>query len=133
MDPANSATVFPDGLPPELAAAACVAGREVAWTPSVVLAAVEWLGKHRYAVLGTELWVVQGGSIKSLPKGTSGKPDVHGNTVNRERGETWDSFVARAARDTLAYLRSFRPEEILETGELYFNVVYVSEAEFDRL
>jgi len=96
-------------------------------------AAVEWLGAHGYAVLGTELWVLKGGAIQSLPIGQSGMREVHGNTVNRETGEKWSSFVARAATETLTYLQSFNRADIVEPGKPHFNVVWVSEAQFAEL
>jgi hypothetical protein len=97
-------------------------------------AAVEWLGAHGYAVLGTELWVLKSsGAIQSLPIGESGTREVHGNTVNRESEESWGSFVSRAAMETLSYLRSFKSGDILEEGELHFNVVWASEAQYGNL
>jgi len=116
-----------------LVAAAFTAGNEAAWRPAVASAAVEWFGANGYAVLGTELWLLQDGAIQILPIGLSGVKEVHGNTVNRESGEAWNSFVSRAAASTLAYLRSFNPADILEEGNVYFNVVWVSESEFERL
>jgi hypothetical protein len=59
--------------------------------------------------------------------------EVHGNTVNRESKESWASFVARAASETLDYLHSFNPADIVEQGKLYFNVVWVSEAQYAEL
>lgn len=116
-----------------MASAAFAAGNEAAWPPIVAAAAVEWLGAHGYAVLGTDLWVVRGATIQSLPIGQSGMREVHGNMVNRENQESWGAFVARAATETLTYLRSFDPAEIVEQGELRFNVVWVSEAQYASL
>jgi len=59
--------------------------------------------------------------------------EIHGNTVNRGTEETWASFVSRAAAETITYLQSFKPVEIVEEGDLYFNVVWVSEAGFEKL
>jgi hypothetical protein len=125
--------VFPVDFPPEMAGAAFVAGNEVAWRAVPASAAVEWLGAHGYAVLGTELWLLQGGAIQSLPIGKSGTREVHGNSVNRARSEPWGSFVARAAAETLAYLQSFNPSDIVEDGEVFFNVVWVNEVDFNNL
>ena len=36
-------------------------------------------GSHDYAILGTELWLLQGDQIQSLPIGRSGMREVHGN------------------------------------------------------
>jgi len=125
--------LFPSGFPSELVDAAFVTGSEAAWTPSIAAAAIEWLGAHGYAVLGTELWLLQSGAIQSLPIGLSGMREVHGNTVNRESDEPWSSFVARGAKETRTYLQSFNPSEIVEQGQVYFNVVWVSEADYEKL
>jgi len=125
--------LFPPNFPPELSAAAFRAGDEVAWPPMLGAKAVEWFGANGYAVLGTELWLLKGDEIQSLPVGLSGTREVHGNTVNRGRGEAWDSYVTRAATETCAYLKSFNLSDIVEQGQVYFNVVWVSEADFERL
>jgi len=93
------------------------------------VAAVDWLGMNGYAVLGTELWLLSDAGIQSLPMGVSGMREVHGNTVNRENGESWSSFVARASTETRAYLLAFNASDIVEEGRLVFNVVWSSEAE----
>jgi len=63
----------------------------------------------------------------------SGARDVHGNTVSRLSGEAWGAFVARASAETATYLQKFNPPDIIEDGEVYFNVVWVSEGEFKSL
>jgi hypothetical protein len=124
--------LLPPEFPAELAAAVFSRGDEVAWPPALAVSAVDWFGSHDYAVLGTELWLLQGDGIQSLPTGRGGMPEVHGNTVNRHIHEAWTSFVARSAADTRAYLHSFNLADIAEQGQLYFNIVWVSEADFDK-
>jgi hypothetical protein len=124
---------FPADFPPELVEAAFVATNEAAWRPLLASVAVEWLAAHGFAVLGTELWLLQDGAIQSLPIGTSGMRGVHGNVVNRGREESWDSYVSRAAAETLFYLRSFNSADIVEAGDVHFNVAWVSEEEFRKL
>src|SRR5438874_1479935 len=46
---------------------------------------------------------VKDGSIQSLP---------YFQNVDRQGDEAWDSFVARAAAETLAYLKAFTPKFI---------------------
>jgi hypothetical protein len=125
--------LLPPAFPAELAAAVFSRGDEVAWPPALAVSAVDWLGSHDYAVLGTELWLLQGDGIQSLPIGRSGMREVHGNSVNRQTHEAWSSFAARSAAETGTYLRSFDSSDIVEQGQLYFNIVWVSEADFDRL
>ena len=57
-------------------------------------------------------------------------PEVHGNSVNRQPNEPWEEFVARTNKETIDYLRSFKKADIIERGDLYFNVVWVNEVEF---
>jgi hypothetical protein len=74
-----------------------------------------------------------GGEIHSLPIGQSALPEVHGNVVNRRPDELWADFVSRAASETVGYLRSFNPSEIVEPGDVFFNVTWVNEREFQEL
>ena len=104
----------------------------MAWPPTLAAAAVRWFAAHGYAVLGTELWLLKGGAIQSLPIGLSGMPEVHGNTINREGKEAWSAFVVRAAALTLAYLQSFKSTDIVEPGDVYFNVVWVGESDYGK-
>ena|ERR1039458_8855907 len=126
---------LPPDIPQDLADAAFYAGNgEAAWPPSVAAKAAKWLGDHGYAVLGTELWVVKPDrTIIILPLGLSELPEVHGNTVNRDNGETWSSFTRRAAAETFVYLSLFNPGDIVEEGDLRFNITWVKEAEFEQL
>ena len=125
--------LFPPNFPAELAVAAFAAGDEVAWQPNLATVAVDWFGTHGYAVLGTELWLLKGEAIQSLPIGLSGMREVHGNTVSRKGEEAWSSFVARAAAETRTYLQLFNPSDVVEHGQVYFNVVWVTEAGYEQL
>jgi hypothetical protein len=120
--------IFPLNFPSELRATCFRADNEVAWPPMLAAAAVEWLCSNGYAVLGTELWLLKGESIQSLPVGASGMREVHGNTVNRGNEEPWSAFVARSEEETRACLQGFKPSEIAEPGQSVFNVVWASEA-----
>ncbi len=125
--------ILPPDFPSELRVAALRVGNEVAWSPVHAAAAVEWFVANDYAILGTELWVLKDRAIQSLPKGLSRMREVHGNTVNRGNEEPWISFVARAGAETHRYLQAFKPSDIVERGQLVFNVVWVSEAGFKSL
>lgn len=85
--------------------------------------AIEWLGSHRYAVLGTELLRQERGGIQSLP---------YFQSVDRTNAEGWNSFVARAAAETVAYLKAFK-SKFAEEGDVYVNVTWVSESDFQNL
>jgi hypothetical protein len=123
MSRPESPNVFPAEFPSDLASTAFVTSNEAAWRPALAVRSVEWLGTHGYAVLGTELWLPKDGSIQSLP---------YFQNVDRQSGEAWHSFVARAAEETLDYLRAFTPK-FIEEGDVYVNVTWVSEMEFTNL
>jgi len=114
---------FPPGFPAELAAAAFVAGADAAWQPPAASAAIQWLSVHGYAVLGTEVWIPRNGKIQSVP---------YFQSVDRLDHERWDLFAARAATETLAYLRKFG-DDFAKKGDVYINVNWVDEAEFEKL
>jgi hypothetical protein len=126
---------LPANFPPELAAKVFISrSGETAWRLDVAATTVEWFGTHGYAVLGTELWLLQDGWIQSLPIGTSGLGEVHGNAVERKHeNEAWDSYVDRCAAETIRYLKSFNPADIVEKGDLHFQVVWVSEDGYEKL
>ena len=124
---------LPLSFPSELGISAFRTGDEVARTPALAATAIRWFGANGYAVLGTELWLIKDGAIQSLPVGLSGMREVHGNTVNRGNQEPWSGFVARAAAETGAYLQSFDPADIVEFGDVYFNVVWTGESEYETL
>jgi hypothetical protein len=107
---------------------------EAAWPPLAAADVALWLSEHGYGVLGTELWVIKpGDKICTLPTGPSGQFEVHGNVVNRHKGESWMSFVRRAAGETSEYLTSFIATDIKEHGDIRFNITWTSEEEFQRL
>src|SRR5271163_3711266 len=114
--------LFPSSFPSELADAAFTSGGEAAWPPALAAEAVGWFGEHEYAVLGSELWLLKEGTIQSLPVGASGMRELHGNTISRQSGEAWSSFVGRAGLETRTYLQSFNPSDITEEGQVYFNL-----------
>jgi hypothetical protein len=123
MNHPASSHLFPSGFPSDLASAAFVASKEAAWRPALAARSVEWFGTHGCAVLGTELWLPKDGSIQSLP---------YFQKVDRQGDEAWHSFVARAAAETLAYLRALKPK-FIEEGDVYVNVTWMTETEFRSL
>jgi hypothetical protein len=128
-----SSDLLPPNFPLELVRLAFSSRDEVTWSANHAVFAVEWFGAHGYAILGTELWVVQTDAIQSLPLGHDGMPGVYGNTVDQKEGETWDSFVMRSMAETRAYLKTFNHADIAEPGQLYFNVVWSNESDFKKL
>ena len=133
MDQGAPSELFPPNFSLRLAAAAFISNTETAWRLAAAIEAVEWFGAHSYATLGTELWLLEDGRIQSLPIGLSGEREVHGNIVKREKDEAWDTFVIRSASETLKYLKTLRPADIVEEGDLHFQVSWISKDDFDEL
>jgi len=90
-------------------------------TPAATSA--EWFGAHGYAVLGTEGLLPRGEAIQSVP---------YFHSVERKPDEDWDSFVARASAETIDHIRAFE-QRFAEEGDVYVNLTWVSEAEFQIL
>jgi hypothetical protein len=95
----------------------------MAWRPQLAITSIEWLGAHRYAILGTEVLIPQQDGLQSVP---------YFQRVDREDGEEWNSFVTRAAAETIAYLRLFK-QRLEAEGDVYINLTWVTEAEFEEL
>ena len=114
---------FPHDFPAELAAEAFVHSKEPAWRPELATVSVQWLGAHGYAILGTEVLIAQRGAIQSLP---------YFQSVNRRDREDWNSFVGRAAAETITYLTAFKQKFEAE-GDVYINLTWVSESKFQNL
>jgi hypothetical protein len=114
---------FPPGFPSELAAEAFVQSGEASWRPQLAITSIEWLGTHGYAVLGTEVFMPQRGATQSLP---------YFQTVDRGDDEEWNSFVTRAAEETIVYLRTFQLKFAAE-GDVYINLTWAAEPEFQNL
>ena len=94
---------------------------------------VEWLGQNGFAVLGTELWIVRDDRIQPGII-VNGVREIHGNTISHMQNESWDAYVSRSAQETLRYLSSFaEPPEAKQQGDVFFNVVWVSESEYSNL
>lgn len=118
-----NANVFPADFPGQLAAEALVDAGEAAWKPSLAVEAVEWLGLHGYAVLGTEMLRAGRDGIQSLP---------YFQKVDRRAGEAWNRFAARAAAETVVYLKAFG-SKLAGEGDVYVNITWVNESDFQNL
>ena len=85
------------------------------------------------AVLGGEIWLVIGGTIRgALPRREGKLPGVYSWESKRSPEETWDAFVERSAFETLEAVKRMPPVDetaIPEGGAIYYNLTWVSEAE----
>lgn len=122
MEPA-----VPVGFPESLAAIAFVYGEEPAWEQKDCRAAIEWLSQNSHAVLGIELWLVRDGSISTAISTKSG-PAIYVSSCDPLKGETWDDYVRRSAKEAGSLIADFRwPEDALKPERLvYFNIAWAS-------
>jgi hypothetical protein len=92
---------FPPGFPSALASEVHVHGGETSWRLQSAIAAINWFGAHQYAVLGTEVFLLQSEGLQSLP---------YFQSIDCKKNEDWNSFVIRAASETIRYLTAFQQQ-----------------------
>jgi hypothetical protein len=110
---------------------------EYAWQRSYIADTVEALANHGYAILGGEVWIVENGRILAAPPLRSGENSVIGwDTKEKEEAETWDQFVLRTAKETLAVIESLDAEEEVMPevrNKVYYNLTFTNEQEYAEL
>ncbi|HXX99274.1 MAG TPA: hypothetical protein VEI54_00040 [Candidatus Limnocylindrales bacterium] len=118
-------TIVPANFPEELAATAFVNGEEAAWEQEDCLAAIGWLSKNGYAVLGFELWLPEDRGIRTAISTKAG-PAIYVSSCDPKKGETWENYVQRSAREAAEHIGGFRwPEDSLEQPRpAYFNLTW---------
>jgi hypothetical protein len=124
MKPSSSAT----GLPERLSKSAFVNGEDVAWEQKDCADAIDWLCKNSYAILGIELWLIEENGIRTAIRTKSG-PAIYVTNCDPVKGENWDSYVERSARDAAEKITSFHwPEDSLESPRpAYFNLCWADQ------
>jgi hypothetical protein len=113
------------GFPERLSAIAYVNGEEVAWEQKDCADAIEWLRQNGFAVLGIELWRIGDGSIRTSIHTKSGS-EIYVTSCDPVRGETWQDYVERSARDAAEKISAFHwPEDSIEQpSPVYFNLCW---------
>jgi|HubBroStandDraft_2_1064218.scaffolds.fasta_scaffold285533_1 hypothetical protein len=113
------------GFPEPLAAIAFVNGEETAWEQKDCRAAIDWLSQNNQAILGIDLWLVRDGSISTAISTKSG-PAIYVSSCDPLKGETWDDYVRRSAKEAGDLVAAFRwPEDSLEPPRtVYFNLCW---------
>jgi hypothetical protein len=120
-----------DEVPEELARTAFRNGSEMAWKRNDCKAAIEWLRSVGRAVLGTELWRVDGNKIRAAIATRAG-PAIYSTTYEPLQNERWNDYVERSAALAIASIASFHwPEDSTEPPSLvYFNITWADRAWF---
>jgi hypothetical protein len=117
--------IVPANFPQQLVAGALVNGEEAAWKQRDCLTAIDWFSQNGYAVLGFELWVVRDGRISTAISRKSG-PAIYISNCDPLKGETWEDYVQRSAREVADRISAFCwPEDSLEPPRpAYFNLTW---------
>jgi hypothetical protein len=93
-------------------------------------------GLTRWEFSVGELWWVRDGSVYGLIPQRHGPPAVYPWETSRFPGEPWLDFVERCAHDALAAVERFpEPGDLPPdlAGRILYNLVWVSETEFEEL
>jgi hypothetical protein len=112
-------------LPESLSARAFVNGEDIAWEQKNCADAIDWLCRKGYAILGTELWLIEQDGIRTAIRTKSG-PAIFVTNCDPVKGESWDVYVERSARHAAEKISLFRwPEDSLESPRpVYFNLCW---------
>jgi len=105
---------------------------EYAWSQNNVARALEDLRRANLAILGGEAWLVVGSSISGLIPCRRGHQTVFHWECDRQRGESWPTFVDRSSAEAAAAVIGLRVEEealLPEGGVIVYNVTWVAEGE----
>jgi hypothetical protein len=123
--------LVPANFPETLAEVALVNGQEAAWLQKDCLKAIDWLSQNGYAILGFELWLPLGEGIRTAISTKAG-PAIYVSSCDPTKGETWEEYVRRSARETTAHITTFRwPEDSLEPPRpAYFNLCWAEQEWF---
>jgi hypothetical protein len=112
-------------------------GDEYAWQRPHIASAIEALTDQGYAILGGEVWIVEGDDILAMPPLRSGGSAVIGwDTADKDIGESWNQFVERTAKESLVAIDSLNAEnEVLPevAPKVFYNLTFVTEQEYAEL
>jgi len=106
---------------------------EYAFSSSDVLLAIserETLGR---AILGGEVYVVQGNVVHAMPHVDGRGPSlIHWETPSRQQRETWKQFVVRSAEFTRQAFRAIQSDErsiqLPPGGRIVYNLTWDEES-----
>lgn len=110
-----------------------IANGEYAWQRQDIAPAVQALRDANIAILGGELWLVEGARVMGLLPQHEGPPGVYHWESERNPDEGWQSFVMRSALDTLAAVNAMPREGEIpmpSDARIFYNLTWVTEEEF---
>ena len=120
-------------LPEHLPAVGYISGDEVAWRQTDCETAIDWLRHNGSAILGTEIWLIDGGQIRTAIHTKSG-PAYYVSNCDPLKGERWNQNVDRSAREAAEITSTFLwPEDSLQPRrEVYFNLCWADREWFRK-
>ena len=97
----------------------------MAWKQEDCPAAISWLSTNGFAILGTELWLIRGGMIRTAISTKAG-PALYVSSCDPVKGESWQDYAKRSARETIDLISAFCwPEDALEPARTpYFRLCW---------
>jgi len=108
----------------------------LAWKREDIPQVLKELEALQIAVLGGEIWAVDGGSIHGdLPLKSGGTSVFHWFT-QRDKEEAWEKFVKRSLHQTVSAISNLHPEQAVMrklTNNLYYNLTLCNELSYSKL
>lgn len=106
---------------------------ELAWHREHVDLAIDAVQKSRRAILGWEVWLVEGDQWKGLIPSIREEPCAvwGGDTLPRRLDEKWSAYCTRTAQETKGQIKSSPVEAESSPGirdRLHFNLTYIDES-----
>ena len=125
-------------LPPQVIQKAhCSQNGELSWQKQDIVEALHAIAKANFAILGGEVWLIlKDGGIYGLLPLKNGTPGFYGWDIARLTNEAWASYVSRSESESVAFVTGYPNVEEVEMpsgSEIYYNVVWCEENEFERI
>ena len=120
-------------LPEHLVSVAYTSGQELAWKQEDCAKAIDWLRQNSYAILGTELWLIEGDGIRTAIRTDLG-PAIYVTSCNPIKGESWTRYVDRCAEEAAKITSGFHwPEDASEPQRpVHFNLCWADREWFRK-
>lgn len=115
----------------------CSPNGELSWRKQHIVEALHAIAKANCAILGGEVWLIlKDGDIYGVLPLKNGTPGYYGWVIARLDNEPWASYVSRSESESVALIAGYPNEEevAMPSGsEIYYNVVWCDENEFERI
>jgi hypothetical protein len=108
------------------------AGGDYAWPRGDALRAANVLRTAGMAILGGELWLVQGRAVSGLLPRATGLSSVYRWESERQPTESWADFVARSYSETIGAIDSLPYVDELQLppdAAIYYNLTWTAQTD----